>query len=169
MRFILTLLIWIVMVGGLWLYTWQRDAGLPDAPPEAKAVEQAQGRFTLEVTPTFTIASDPFALQLGSSSAPAIELRINGKPLSVPADTIQRGQVIDVGELAGLQAGFNEIYISASPPFEESMLDHGVRVRVLKDGVAITDQTLWAGNGAVVSGTAGFDILAGKDQHHDHE
>ena len=67
-----------------------------------------------------------------------------------------------------LIAGFNEFYVKASPPMSESHLDHGLRVRLLENGSALVDRTLWAEGGAVVAGTVSLTLGSEKGGSHDH-
>jgi hypothetical protein len=168
MRFVLCLLIWILVVGGLWGYTRHRDAGLPENPPVTEAIAHAEGNYLLEITPTFSVEEDPFALQSDSGRPPSIELRLNGHILEHPDVAMNRGNVMQIRDLPELLAGFNEIYISVSPPLSETHLYHGVRVRLADGEKEIVDRTLWAGSGANVSGAVSFEIATGKDAHDEH-
>lgn len=164
MRFFLSLFIWIVIVGGMFAYTWQRDAGLPQGPTIVEAAKQIQGGHLLEITPTFSVEKDPFALESDTENTSLIELRLNGSTLDLPAVEMRRGQVIQVHELTKLQVGFNEFYISAGPPLAESMLNHGMRVRLLDGSIVLFDDTIWASPGARVSGAINFTLA--EDDHH---
>lgn len=168
MRFLLSILIWIFFVGGLWMYTLQRDARLPDSPTAVKQVETVSGKYTLEITPTFSIEADPFALQSDTENAGEIELRLNGQTLRPPEGDISRGKVLKIVDITRLAEGFNEFFISASPPISEIDLDHGIRVRLLDGENIIVDDTVWAGNGARVSGTISFQMELNEDHDHDH-
>jgi len=168
MRFILSILIWVVFVGGLWLYTWHRNAALPKSPSTVQAVERVKGDFSLEVTPTFSIEKDPFALQSDTKTSSSLELRLNGRILEVAAEDLTRGKVIKIHDLSDLQVGFNEIYIKASPPLAETQLAHGLRVNLLDQGLTIVDQTVWGSGGGLVSGSISFTFTPSKDEDHDH-
>ncbi|MEH0022232.1 MAG: hypothetical protein V6Z89_21440 [Desulfobacter sp.] len=168
MRFLLSLCIWIVFVGGLWLYTWQRDAGFPEGPSQAQAVEQIKGEFLLEITPTFSVEKDPFALQAGTGDSAPFALYLNGKAIAVPAGDIRRGQVVRISDLPDMQQGTNEFYINASPPLAENTMDNGVRLRLTDRGAAIVDHTIWGNRGAVVSGTVSFTLAHSGDDDHAH-
>ena len=169
MRFLLTVLIWIVFVGGLWAYTVQRDAALPQGPAQPAAPKVLTGSYVLEITPSFSIEKDPFALVLedDASQTPGLEIRLNGRALEVDAEQIKRGKVIRITENLKLSQGFNEFYVKASPPMAETDLDHGLRVRLLDRGVPVVDQTVWGSSGAVVAGTVSFSIAAHKEEAHD--
>jgi hypothetical protein len=168
MRFFLSLFIWLVIVGGLFLYTWQRDAGLPQGPSIVEAAKHVKGDHLLEITPTFSVVKDPFALQSDTDETALLELRLNGKNLEAPAMDMRRGEVIRIRGLTELQVGFNEFYISASPPITENMLDHGIRVRLLDGSSVLLDDTIWASSGALVSGTINFTLAAETDDDHEH-
>jgi len=168
MRFILCIVIWIIFVGGLWVYTWQRDANLPDSPLAAPPVETVAGNYRLEITPTFSVETDPFALQADTPKTDSIELRLNGQLLQSPDEVISRGNVLEIDNIAEILTGFNEIYVSASPPISETDLDHGIRVRLLDGETIIVDDTIWAGRGARVSGSVSFQRLMKVDDEHDH-
>lgn len=167
MRYLLVLGIWVAIVGGMWLYTSKRDAAVPQA--QAAAVEfAADRRFSIEITPTFSIENDPFALQTTETAATPLEVRFNGTPLEMPYDTISRGATIRVVDVQGVMNGNNEIYVKASPPMSETMIDHGIRIRFYADSSLIADQTVWSSQGSLVSGTASFDYRAAGEEEHDH-
>ena len=168
MRFLLCLMIWIVFVGGLFAYTSHRDANLPEGPPPQKIEAHVEGDYLLELTPTFSIEQDPFALQSDSENTPSIDLRLNGQIITFPDMEMNRGKVIQIKDLPDMIAGFNEFYIKASPPISETDRHHGMRLRLLEGEYVIADETIWAGDGAIVSGTVNFKLAIEKDHHHDH-
>lgn len=169
MRFLLTILIWICFVGGLWAYTAQRDASLPQSPAQVAAPKVLTGSYVLEITPSFSIEKDPFALALDddASHTQGLEVRINGRRLGMASGEIKRGKVIRITKNLILSQGFNEFYVKASPPMAETHLDHGLRVRLLDRGLPVVDQTVWGSAGAVVAGAVSFSLAAPKEDHHD--
>ena len=168
MRFFLVFIIWVVIVGGLWGYIANRDARRLEAAPVAIADLSIEGEFAIELTPTFSTEEDPFALTTTKTNAPPLELKLNGTQLSLPTQEILRGETIRLETISGMLAGHNEIYVNASPPFSESTLEHGIRIRVLENEVSIADETIWAGQGALVSGTISFSHRKEKEKSHDH-
>lgn len=169
MRFLLCVVLWIFFIGGLWAYTCQRDAGLPEGPAEVAALEVLTGDYVLEMTPSFSIEKDPFALAVDDDAeSSGLEVRLNGTPIEVAADSISRGKVVRVTEGIVLTIGFNEFYVKASPPTSEAHLDHGLRVRLLENGAPLVDQTLWSSQGATVAGSVSFNLAAHKEDDHDH-
>ena len=168
MRFFLVIIIWVVIVGGLWGYISNRDTRRLQTAPAAIVDRSIEGQFAIEVTPTFSTEKDPFALTTTETTVPQLEIKLNGTMLSLPTQEILRGETIRLEKISGMLAGQNEIYVSASPPFSEATLEHGVRIRVFEDEVSIADETIWAGQGALVSGTISFTHLKEKGDGHDH-
>jgi hypothetical protein len=169
MRFWLSVLIWIFFVGGLWAYTLHRDASLPQGPSQVAAPERLAGNYVLEITPTFSVEKDPFALDLDDGAdTSGLELRLNGEALDLAPEDLGRGQAVTIQDGMNLVPGFNEVYVTASPPMAESHLTHGLRVRLLENGTVLKDQTLWGGQGAVVAGTIALILNAKKEVGHDH-
>lgn len=167
MRFALVAVIWLVFVGGMWGYVQQRDARQPDGPVAAPVHDTLDVSVTLEITPTFSSEKDPFALDTGDGDQGALVVTVNG--VSVPVDAaLERGMTLVRDNVTGLNRGFNELYISAPPAASETLLTNGIRVRVLRQGAVIEDQTLWGEKGAVISGTIGFDLAEQKGDDHDH-
>ena len=165
MRFLLTLCIWLVIVGGLWLYTRQRDAviGRAVASHVDLSVDET---FAIELTPTFSVEDDPFALQMDDTPSLGIELKLNGAVIPFPDGPVQRGQVVRLEDVRGVLKGHNEIYLKASPPVAESSFEQGVRIKLFFGGDLIQDYTVWSGSGALVSGGFSFEYKAEKEEGH---
>lgn len=167
MRFLLIVVVWFVILGGLWTYSRQgaEAVGVPgEAVAEAAA---AQHEYLLEITPTFTVEEDPFALKLDDAKTEGIEIRVNGQPVAIASAVVRRGVKMDAGRLENLVAGRNEIYLSAAPPYDESDREHGVRLVMTRDGNTVVDKTLWSSGGSLVSGTVNFELEA-QGEGHDH-
>ncbi|WP_136796317.1 hypothetical protein [Desulfosediminicola ganghwensis] len=163
MRFVLTAVIWIVIVGGLWGYTRQRlqaEAGIERIQPQLVQVTQ---KFDLILTPTFSVEPDPFALQVTDELAVTMDLRINGQQVAIAADSLQRGVPLVIEDVRGLVEGQNEIYVQASPPLSESEKSHAVRVQLRRASSSLMDNTIWASQGARVLGTVNFVLTARGD------
>lgn len=168
MRFLLVVAIWIVIVGGLWSYIAQRDAKRQQITVRTPVDTTIEGQFAIEVTPTFTVEEDPFALQTSDAESQVFELKLNGKTIDINAEEVRRGQSIRQENVVGMLAGHNEIYVSASPPISESSLEHGIRVKVYEDATLVVDQTVWASQGALVSGTISFRHSQKEEGSHEH-
>ena len=65
MRIFYVLMTWILLVGGVAFYM---DARAIATPIQEFFREEAQGRFVLEITPTFSAEPDAFGLDLDGST-----------------------------------------------------------------------------------------------------
>jgi len=168
MRFALVALIWLIMVGGLTLYIRQRDSRLPPAirTPITEAVPLEE--YVLEITPTFSPEPDPFALQSDPAASASLVVRLGERELFRSGKALPAGKSITVHKVAGLVAGHNELYLQASPPTSEALLDHAVRARLLQGARVIFDQTLWGVSGATVAGAIPFNLDKREEAGHDH-
>ena len=159
---------WIVIVGGLWNYISHRDAKrelIVAATPIDLTVE---GQYALEITATFTTEDDPFALKTSDNTASSFEVKLNGNALDMNVLEFQRGETIRNAKVGGVLTGHNEIYVNASPPLSENTLEHGIRVKFYQDNTLIVDKTVWADQGALVSGTISFNHSQTEEASHDH-
>lgn len=156
MRFILSLVIWFLFVGGLYLYITGRDNSLARSGGATPAPIQRQAAsVVLELTPTFSAQEDPFALRTEKPADP-LEIRVNGSVVPVGARPVSRGKTIVIDDVSAALGEVNEVFVKASPPVAESSLDHGVRVRLLSRGSVLADETIWSSGGGLVSGTVSF-------------
>jgi hypothetical protein len=165
MRIVLTALIWLVMVGGLSLYIQQRDRHLPPAIQTPATQAAPSEAYTLEITPTFAPAPDPFALQRDPST---LVVRMGERELFRSEQALPAGRTIAVQPVVGLVVGRNELYLQASPPLSEALLDHAVRVRLRQGHREVFDETLWGVNGANVAGTIPFTLEGTAGDGHGH-
>jgi hypothetical protein len=165
MRFALVAAIWLILVGGLALYTHEKDRRQP--PPIAEPVTQpaTAEAYALEVTPTFTTATDPYALQGGPAASATLVARLGERELLRTGRPVSAGTAVTVTPVPGLVLGLNELYIRAVPPRGEP-LNHAVRVRLLQGGRIVLDQTLWGEKGANVTGTIPFTLKDDREAGH---
>ncbi len=168
MRFLLVVAIWIVIVGGLWNYISHRDAKRELIVATTPIDLTLEGQFTLEITPTFSTEDDPFALTTSDNAASPFEVKLNGNALDMDVLEFQRGETIRNEKVGGVLTGHNEIYVNASPPLSENTLEHGIRVKFYQDDTLIVDRTVWADQGALVSGTISFNHSQTEEASHDH-
>lgn len=167
MRFLLCLVIWVVFVGGLYAYTEQRDRGVVTETTVTKVEDNAAVRISIELTPTFSVEDDPFALQTQEPEAP-FDLRLNGMAVDIANLPITRGQTLFIRDLEVALSDHNELFIKASPPVAESHLNHGIRLRLLIRDQVLADQTIWSSGGGLVSGTVPFKLPVTPEIDHDH-
>ncbi len=153
MRFVLVILIWLLIVGGLGSYFSHRDRGQPLQSAASVEMAAVAETYDLFVTPTFGVEADPFALDADAAVENAFLVQLNGQKIPIDIENIQRGVRVSQASLANLNQGINEVYVKASPPMTESHLEHGVRVVLTQAGKPVVDQTIWSSSGGVVSGT----------------
>jgi hypothetical protein len=168
MRFLLVVTVWVVIVGGLWSYVTQRDHRREQVVAAEPVDLSVEGRFAIEITPTFSVEEDPFALTTSDTAALPLALKLNGSEIAVDAVEILRGQTIRVEKVEGVLTGHNEILVTGSPPLTENTLEHGIRVKLFDESGLLVDQTVWAEQGALVSGTITFSRLQNEESRHDH-
>ena len=168
MRFLMVVAIWIVIVGGLWNYISHRDAKRERIVATTPVDLTVEGHYSLEITPTFSTEDDPFALKTSDHTTSSFEVKLNGIALNMNVLEFQRGETIRNVRVEGVLAGHNEIYVNASPPLSENTLEHGIRVKFYQDNTLIVDRTVWADQGALVSGTISFNYAQTEEASHDH-
>ena len=170
MRIALSLIIWIVLVGGLGLYVHHRDTKAMASGPTVE-IRTAKGSYTLEITTTFNIEPDPFALQTDDQGQPAALLvRMAGQEILRRTERLEAGTPLRLEPLSGLVEGTNEIYLEASPPLEQTDKSQAVRVRIISDGQPLSERTFWSLPGGKVADTWRFTLGGekGKEGGHDH-
>lgn len=168
MRFFLVVIIWIVIVGGLWSYISHRDGKRLEVTRQTPVNLSVEGHFSIELTPTFSTEEDPFALTATDTPTSNLEVKLNGVAIALDAQAVLRGETIRIDNITGMLVGHNEIYLNASPPLSENSLEHGVRLKVFEDSSIIVDETLWSDQGALVSGTISFSHLQKEEGDNDH-
>ncbi len=175
MRILLAALIWVLFIGGLLLHISGREK-IPNATAETfTEAEAPSGQYTLEVTPGFAAAPDPFALAPeGEGDAPLLVVRMGGRELMRVEKEMAAGTPLILSPVPGLSAGENELFLSASPPLETSGKSFALRVRILAGasvdgGSPIAEKTLWSPPGGAIGGTFAFTIAADdKREAEDH-
>ena len=168
MRIALALLIWIVFVGGLGFYMHHRDVSALTSRPDVET-QAAKGHYAMEITTTFAVEPDPFALKLDSEEKqPALLVRLVDQEILRVNDRLEAGTPIRLEPLSGLVEGLNEIYLEASPPLEQTGKSHAVRVKILRDGQTVAEETFWSQPGGKVADTMGFELLASQAMESDH-
>jgi hypothetical protein len=172
MRIFVTVIVWVVFIGGLTLYMKHRDSVdyLKDNFHEFKMVEKL---YALEVTPSFILESDPFALAIDSQdSSPVLLVRLGDHEILKVDDPLTISETFRVEPLDGLIIGENEIYVEASPLVEHFTTQNALRVRIIENGYPLAEKTIWSPPGAKVSGTFQFTLKTDdnnlSEDNHDH-
>ena len=160
MRFILTAAVWIVIMSAVSLLFSTRGS-------EAITKEVAQIDKTdivaFEITTTFSVEKDPFALDLGTGGG-AFEIILDGATIFSTEDGV-KDRVTFLTDEQKISSGKHELFIKANP--SSSDLSNSVRIRVLSDGNPVTDETFWFAPGQIINAAHLFNLERedDKDEH----
>ena len=169
MRLTLAVLIWLVFVGGLGIYTHYRDATVRAARPIVE-IQTVEGNYAIEITTTFAVEPDPFAVQTDElGQQPALVVRLGQREILKITDRLAAGTPIRIEPLLGLVEGTNETYLEASSRLEQVGESQAVRVQILRDGQTIAEQTFWSLPGGKVAETMRFELAIAKEAEEDHD
>ena len=167
MRLLLSVLIWIFFVGGLWFYINQRDLMQSNASYNPKQmIRQADKHVTLLLTPTFSAEKDPFALTFDNQESQGIIVRVNGERVDTKSLSLKSGVPVQISELNNILAGRNELYMEVSPPVQDSHIAQAIRVELSDEKRILLDETIWSKGGALLTGSFLFEII--DETVHDH-
>jgi hypothetical protein len=164
MRPATAILIWIVLIGGLATYMHSREHSRSTASYE---LHHAKGVYALEITTTFPVEPDPFALRTDKGEAPALFVMLNGKEILRRTDRVEAGVPIRVDPVPGLVEGGNEFYLEANPPLESANLSYAVRVKLLRDGQPIMERSAWSEPGSKIAATFHVQVET-REQEKEH-
>jgi hypothetical protein len=165
-RFLATLLIAVAILGAVGWAQFSMTHGIhidPNRNVEHHGDDAAMAGdafYSIEITPTFDAAKDPFAVQLTADSVePILVVRCGGRVLLQRSQDVQRGVVIAVGPVK-LPGDSAELSVDVSPAGDESLRACGLRLKVVRgDGALCDDQTLWTeGQGGVLSQTVQLSL-----------
>jgi len=155
MRPVLAAVIWIVLIGGLTLYMNTREAV---KQPEGYRVSQASGTYSLELTTTFALEPDPFALRTAAEAPDALVLKLNGKELLRIADKVEAGRSIRIDPVPEVHDGANELYVEASPPVDSALRSYAIRIQLMGTHHEVLDRTIWSEHGMKIAASVPFRI-----------
>jgi hypothetical protein len=173
MRIFAAVIIWILFIGGLTLYMKHRGS-VDYSADNFHELKPAEKTYALEVTPSFVLEPDPFALTMNSqNNSPALLVRLGEHEILKVEDYINSSETFLVEPLHGLTVGKNEIYVEASPPLDPVSTQNALRIRIIENGYFLEEKTLWAPPGAKVSGTFQFNLKAEgldlwQEEHDNH-
>jgi hypothetical protein len=173
MRIFVAVIVWVIFIGGLSQYMKHRDFA-DYSPNNLFEFQQVEKVYALEVTPSFILESDPFALMMDiQNSSPALLIRLGEHELlniSAPLTTVE---TFKIDPLHSLIAGQNEIYVEATPPTNHFSTYNALRIRILKNGYPFEEKTLWSPPGTKVAGTFQFTLETDNndfsEEKHDHD
>ncbi len=150
MRPVLVVVIGALTLGSVKAFTMFQSS-LPAPQVVQPVVHEAEGKFSVDVTLTFDAHADPFVfpnasaiIKLGQDESG------NAKEIFRSTETIKAGTPIVIDDVTDIKEGHNPLEVSVFPGNDEFELHHAVRVRVLRDGVPIVEQTIWSPPGEAV-------------------
>jgi hypothetical protein len=152
-RPVFALLVAVIILGGLQLYMTIRPQ--PSGRMAAQDELAARGRFSVEITLTFDAGPDAFSLDV--SDAPAVLVQLRGVDLLRRQEEVLAGDQVVIDDVSGLVEGKNEFFVQATPS-EVAHVARAVRVRVLRDGIPLADETLWAEPSEIVRGAVVVEV-----------
>lgn len=153
-RLALVAAIWVLVMGGTGLFL-RLDAPGAVPRPLLPRPEAVTGDFALEISTSFALAPDPFALTVDAAQGRALTVRLSGTVVH-EADAMPPEGVLRIAPIPGLLAGANEFHVLATPPLDQAgrpEVPHALRLRLLRGEEVIAEQTFWAALGAPVGGT----------------
>jgi len=151
MRIALAAVLWIVLVGGLFAFL---AANAPIEPAPAQAHPAAPGSYTVELTASFALGPDPFALE---PSAAGLTRLLRGRARLSEAGPRAAGEPL-LAALDGLQAGRNELFVRAAPPLAAGDRAHALRVVLRRGAEIVAERTFWSEPGGPLAGTLAVEL-----------
>jgi hypothetical protein len=173
MRPFLVVLIWVVILGGLTLYMRTRDSLRPKEQ-QTLVVKPPPGVYEVELTPTFDVQGGEDAFALNPEKKPALVLLLNGREIARVEEPLPAGVPQSYRwdqAKTPVAAGENEFKVELHAPPDSLQQVHGARLRLLRDGEVIGDQTLWSPAGAPLNDVVRIDVVPAKtndEQPHAH-
>lgn len=146
MRPLFAMLIPFVVFGSVRAYALF-ERSLPTPPVVSIVADEAAGKFSIDLTLTFDAAVDDFALEPVSAV-----VQLLGKDLLRSKEPHSAGTPILLEDIDGVVEGTNTFFVKVAPAENDFASQRAVRLRVLRDGRPVVDQTLWSARGDVVEG-----------------
>lgn len=160
MRFILTAAVWTVIIALLSLLFSARDGNIPSVQNKKVSVYT---QVSFEITTTFAVEDDPFALSIGDEAA-AFEMLLDGKTVFSKKEGIKDRESFET-ENFEVTKGTHELFIKANP--SDNSISQAVRIRVLEHGNPLSEKTFWFTPGQIVNASYIFETSeeGGNDEH----
>lgn len=155
MKFLLTLAVWIVTAAIVLFFFAYRGAEKGGEYVRTIAKER---EITVEITPTFSTAKDPFVLDVGEKTK-GFSVILDGKKVFEADEGVTKGVPLVLNAL-NISGGKHEVAVNAVPPAEGGA--NAVRIKVLEGGLVIAEDTKWFEDGQDISAALMFDT--GKEQ-----
>jgi hypothetical protein len=162
-RLALVAAIWVLVMGGTALFLRLDTPGAGPRPLLPRP-ETVTGDHALEITTSFALAPDPFALTADADQGRALTVRLSGRIVH-EADAMPPEGVLRISPIPGLLEGANEFHVQATPPADQGdrpEVRHALRLRFLRGAEVVAERTFWAARGAPVSGS--LHVLLEQEQ-----
>lgn len=154
MRPFLAIMVWVVLIGGLYGYMEHREPATKAGPVETHLVKES---YSVEIIPTFKAEKDPFALRSDDNKVEVLTLKLNGKKIFGASEGIERGVPVKVEDIDNIIKGMNEFHVEASPRAASGPKAHAVRFRLFKGLTPVLERTIWSDPGEKVSAAIHYD------------
>ena len=147
MRPLLALILAMAILAGM---QWFLAAGRSTVAENAVRAEIAAiGDFQLEVLLLFDAGPDVFS---GDSNAASLLVEYQGKEVLRKTESLAAGTRL-LPRVEGLVVGMNELYVSATPEDPAARVPGAIRIRILRDGIALAKSWIDGEPGERVEGT----------------
>lgn len=160
MRFALTAAVWAVIAILISVTFSLRGSGTGS---EHVTSSEKTYPVSFEITATFAVEKDPFALNIGEENK-AFSILLDGRAVFSTEDGIKDREPFATEEFR-IGAGKHELFINANPA--QSGLANALRIRVLSSGNPLEDKTFWFQTGQAVNASLIFTLEEkdGKNEH----
>jgi len=171
MRVAAALVLWVVVLGGLDLYMARFDRS-PSVTTSASRQLRTGATYSMELTTTFGVEPDPFALNTDASREPAtLIVRLGSYEILRETQRVEAGAPFLVSPIQGMTPGLNEFFVEANMSLESSGRSFALRLRLMRDGLPVAEKTFWSEGQNKITGTFQVDIEEDKqdgESHHEH-
>jgi hypothetical protein len=128
-------------------------AMLPQASKTSHELTPAAGQFSLELILSFDATRDEFNMP----DDPALLVRMSGRDL-FRADEVDTTEPVTINNVAGVVAGQNSFFVRAVPDAKSIRHACAVRIRILRDGATLAENTIWSTPGDIVAGEVALEV-----------
>ena len=152
MRPLAAILLAVLILGSVKAYMLF-ERSLPPPMVVSTVQQSAAGKFSVDVTLTFDAAADEFALEPLS-----VVIELQGQELFRSREPVPADRPIVLEDVPRVVEGRNSFFLKVTPADSDFNSERAVRVRVLRDGEPVSEQTLWSEPGGVVEGIVNVDV-----------
>jgi hypothetical protein len=172
-RIAAALLLWVIVLGGLNLYMKRFETSGSDAASSSRQrLAQVEAPYAMELTTTFSVESDPFALTAGVSKEPAgLVVQLQGHEVLRKGGEVEAGAPIVLNPVPGLVRGLNEFFVEANMPLDSIGRSYALRFRLMQAGSPVAEETFWSEGENRITGVLRVSLENDKENggpHHEH-